>query len=58
MTPVGGDHYELPRRRLLFHRALRTLARVPVLNEYREGNRQVLIDYLGGGVGGGDSLGL
>ena len=47
LAPAGGDHYELPRRRRHFHRVLRTLARVRVLDEYGKGNRQVLIDYLG-----------
>ena len=47
LAPAGGDHYELPRRRRHFHRVLRTLGRVPVLDEYGESNRQVLIDYLG-----------
>ena len=47
LAPAGGDHYELPRRRRHFHRVLRTLGRVPVLDRYGEGNRQVLIDYLG-----------
>ena len=47
LAPAGGDHYELPRRRRHFHRVLRALARVRVLDEYGEGNRQVLIDYLG-----------
>ena len=47
LAPAGGDHYELPRRRRHFHRVLRTLGRVSVLDEYGHGNRQVLIDYLG-----------
>ena len=47
LAPAGGDHYELPRRRRHFHRVLRTLARVPVLDGYAKGNRQALIDYLG-----------
>ena len=47
LAPAGGDHYELPRRRRHFHRVLRTLGRVPVLDLYGEGNRQVLVDYLG-----------
>ena len=47
LAPAGGDHYELPRRRRHFHRVLRTLARVSVLDGYGHGNRQVLIDYLG-----------
>ena len=46
LAPAGGDHYELPRRRRHFHRVLRTLGRVPVLDEYGQGNRQVLINYL------------
>lgn len=46
LAPGGGDHYELPRRRRHFHRVLRTLGRVPVLNEYGDGDSQVLIDYL------------
>ena len=47
LARAGGDHYELPRRRRHFHRVLRTLARVPVLDGYAKDNRQVLIDYLG-----------
>ena len=47
LAPAGGDHYELPRRRGHFHRVLRTLARVSVLDEYGHGNREILIDYLG-----------
>ena len=47
LAPAGGDHYELPRRLRYLHRVLRTLARVPVLDEYGSGNRQLLVDYLG-----------
>ena len=47
LAPAGGDHYELARRRRHFHRVLRTLGRVPVLDLYGEGNRQILVDYLG-----------
>ena len=46
LTPVKGDRYEVARRRRYFHRVLRTLSRVAVLDEYGRGDPQLLVDYL------------
>ena len=46
LTQIGGEHYEVPRRRRYFHRVLRALSQVRVLDNYGHGDRQVLIDYL------------
>ena len=46
LATMGGDHYEVPRRRRYFHRVLRALSRVPVFEDYEHGDRQLLVDYL------------
>ena len=46
LTPIGGEHYEVPRRRRYFHRVLRALSHVPVLDDYGLGDLQLLVDYL------------
>ena len=46
LTPIGGEHYEVPRRRRYFHRVLRALSQVPVLDDDDHGDLQLLVDYL------------
>ncbi len=46
LTPIGGEHYEVPRRRRYFHRVLRALSRVPVLDDYGHGDLELLVEYV------------
>ena len=46
LTPAGGEHYGVARRRRYFHRVLRACSRVPVFEKYGRGDRQLLVDYL------------
>ena len=45
-APAGGEYYAVPRQRRYFHRVLRALSSVAVLEHYGHADPQRLIDYL------------